>query len=328
MFRALQPDGSGCRWSITLISVPVVGVGFVGFIMWPFRNNLMMWVVTFASIVLGCTSDGSWELLAWVIALPCFVAIFFQLQRWRVARSLVSRGLRQSHVDYVNQPLLLEGSADGVEYAATALTTGAIYPSGAWRGYYTQAGAQHGVCEFQLTFNTAGEVSGMGSDDVGQYTIQGRHALGRVAFSKKYIAGSSSQGGVVRKENLGHTVEYRGNPARLMADGSPSLRGGVRGSWSIEHANGCFDGEWHLWPVMSSWMAAGLVEGSMDAADGDSECCVCFDQPIDTGLEPCGHVALCHGCAARLQPRRCPLCRTEIHQSIRMPLQRAEVVGG
>ena len=39
-----------------------------------------------------------------------------------------------------------------------------------------------------------------------------------------------------------------------------------------------------------------------------------FDALIDTGLHPCGHFALCRGCADRLNPRRCPICRTPIQQ--------------
>ena len=129
-------------------------------------------------------------------------------------------------------------------------------------------------------------------------------------------AGSASAGGVVRAENMGHTVEYRGMAARRAADGTPSLGGGVRGSWHIDHPSGKFSGEWHLWPVMLSSSPAPAADD--DTAEGESECCVCYDRPIDTGLEPCGHVALCAGCASRLRPRRCPLCRANIQHMTRV----------
>eukprot|EP00966_Prymnesium_polylepis_P178200 4126462-Prymnesium_polylepis.1 len=73
---------------------------------------------------------------------------------------------------------------------------------------------------------------------------------------------------------------------------------------------------------MSSWAPAADAADAADVAGGgESECCVCYDAPIDTGLEPCGHVALCAGCASRLRPQRCPLCRADIHHTVR--IQRA-----
>ena len=96
----------------------------------------------------------------------------------------------------------------------------------------------------------------------------------------------------------------------------PSLSGGVRGEWSIRHALGDFDGTWHLWPVVLPSPAPGDEEG--DAADEANECCVCFDRRINTRLQPCGHVALCHACAARLASSRCPLCRAQIVDVLRV----------
>jgi hypothetical protein len=42
------------------------------------------------------------------------------------------------------------------------------------------------------------------------------------------------------------------------------------------------------------------------------ECVVCFEGSINTVLVPCGHVALCSGCAHRLSA--CPICRSDIAQ--------------
>ena len=144
---------------------------------------------------------------------------------------------------------------------------------------------------------------------------------GRLSLTKAYRAGSRNAAGSVRAENLGHRVEYLGRAARLNANGRPSLGGGVRGEWKIRHGTARFDVTFHLWPVMDHWATA-AGDGERDGAGGDeseSECCVCYDQPIDTRLEPCGHVALCAGCASRLQPRRCPLCRADIHFVARAP---------
>lgn len=184
------------------------------------------------------------------------------------------------------------------------------YPTGAWRGYYTVSGHQHGVVEFELAFESGGGVHGSGADDVGSYTLHGRCARdGRVALTKQYEARSRTSGGRLSSENLGHAVEYRGEPARRLEGGGPSLSGGLRGRWSIRHARGDFDGTWHLWPVVLPPAPPG---GHDEATDEDNECVVCYDRRINTCLQPCGHVALCDTCARRLEGRRCPLCREPI----------------
>lgn len=38
-------------------------------------------------------------------------------------------------------------------------------------------------------------------------------------------------------------------------------------------------------------------------------CIVCFENPCNTTLEPCGHSNLCDECVSRLAKRRCPTCR-------------------
>ncbi|EOD38851.1 hypothetical protein EMIHUDRAFT_251637 [Emiliania huxleyi CCMP1516] len=212
--------------------------------------------------------------------------------------------------------------------AAAQSADAAIYPSGRWRaaatrGYYTVGTRQCGVVEFTLHFERGGEVHGSGRDGVGAYQLRGRasanwrlalaigirfseparslpagepgKASGRVALTKRYEGGSLTAAG---RENHGHAVEYRGEAPSGAPEGGrvsprqPSLSGGVRGEWSIRHALGDFDGTWHLWPVVLPSPAPGDEEG--DAADEANECCVCFDRRINTRLQPCGHVALCH----------------------------------
>jgi hypothetical protein len=177
------------------------------------------------------------------------------------------------------------------------------------------------MVEFILRFEGR-EVSGSGRDDVGGYTIQGKVAMdGKMAFSKTYEGGSHTAGGFVSAENHGHTVEYRGEAVRRVDGGVPSFSAGVRGRWYIRHDLGNFDGTWHLWPVMMPAMDEGLSSARLSSSDDENECCVCYDRPIDTGLAPCGHVALCEACATRLynsgaRGRRCPLCRADIENLV------------
>ena len=148
-----------------------------------------------------------------------------------------------------------------------------------------------------------GAVSGAGTDDVGKYEIHGKyHAVTqRVAFSKVYLSGTRNAAGNFNRENKGHRVEYRGQ--------MQSLGAGLRGTWEIKSNIGNYSGAFHLWPVMEGW-----DDGQEATYVVDGDCAVCFDALIDTGLHPCGHFALCRGCADRLDPRRCPICRTPIQR--------------
>ena len=226
--------------------------------------------------------------------------------------------------------------------AEGALVAGAVYPSGRWSGYYTQRDREHGVAAFELCFSAAGVVSGSGVDDVGRYSIIGRHGCGsgsyRVAFSKTYAMGSANAAGmfVGRKGgNLGHTVEYRGEPAAWVGGGGgsggsggvPSLAHGLRGTWTLT-AGGRDRGAWHLWPIMSDWQRQQREPstGASNTGTGDGwleegECCVCMDAGIAAALHPCGHVCLCVACAHRLNPRLCPLCRAPSDRVVVRPQQ-------
>lgn len=170
---------------------------------------------------------------------------------------------------------------------------------------------------------------GQGTDDVGCYLIRGRLAdsNGRLSFTKQYQLGTRNAEGRLCNDNQGHCVEYRGGAARRASDGNPCVGSGVRGDWSIRHAEGNYDGVFHLWPVMQHWTASATA--ASNEAEEESECCVCFERKIDTKLEPCGHVALCAVCAGRLQAgaaaggRRCPLCRAEIQRIDRLQTSEA-----
>lgn len=211
---------------------------------------------------------------------------------------------REAHLQYVGV-----SQDDGTE-----LVRASPFPSGAWRGYYTQYGASHAVCEFPLSFGPDGAVSGRGADDIGSYSLRGVWSAGsgRVAFTKQYLRGSRTAGGGLSSENNGHAVEYRGTAARLTAQGTASLGGGLRGTWSLRDGRHRDSGDFHLWPVMASWTPPEPEDGGTGTEGGEAECCVCYDAAINVRLEPCGHVALCDGCARRLHPQRCPLCRADI----------------
>merc|ERR1712187_596508 len=85
-------------------------------------------------------------------------------------------------------------------------------------------------------------------------------------------------------------------------------------------------GDFHLWPAMPNWhfipCARSLEEKQPMLSrpapplrfevTSDNICTVCFGNPINVCLQPCGHVAVCNACANRLQPPSCPICRTPI----------------
>lgn len=48
---------------------------------------------------------------------------------------------------------------------------------------------------------------------------------------------------------------------------------------------------------------------------GDTECCICLDQPPDVILDPCGHIVVCRTCTLRMwgsSARVCPKCQRAV----------------
>lgn len=249
-----------------------------------------------------------------------FLVVLFYLVTSGYSRSSGSAAERQ--------PVQSEGESYGAAaerpppaevyvQGGSAAPHAARLPSGTWRGYYDQYGYEHQVCEFSLTF-ADGKVGGSGVDDVGAYQIEGVYGgpAGRVAFQKKYIAGSANDAGRVRHdENLGHVAEYRGEPA------GPQLGQGLRGSWFVETSRYRGSGRWMLWPVVDLYSAEAAEAGEAFMRDHptftvaeDNKCAVCFENAIDVVLDPCGHITVCSECAARLSPKKCPICRDSIRQ--------------
>ena len=62
-------------------------------------------------------------------------------------------------------------------------------------------------------------------------------------------------------------------------------------------------------------------EQGADSRDADSHlCCICYFQAKTHALIPCGHMCLCESCVATPAPSfsRCPMCRKEILQVVRI----------
>lgn len=226
---------------------------------------------------------------------------------------------RQHHAPDVREFLL----ADALHFSDSGL------PSGQWRGYYRQFGAEHHVADFALHFDGAtARASGSGVDDVGGYTITGlcSESGTRVAFRKQYVLGSLAMNGRPNPSmNKGHGVEYRAERV------GPNLGQGIKGNWYISDAPGGYvgSGNFHLWPAMDGWQqldpsappqevgghadAVQAMHGAVFSVTEDNICTVCFDRPINACLLPCSHVAVCSSCASRLNPQSCPICRTPIY---------------
>lgn len=56
--------------------------------------------------------------------------------------------------------------------------------------------------------------------------------------------------------------------------------------------------------------------------DGQTECAICCENPIDSALYSCGHMCMCYECAQEqwhgAGDGQCPLCRAVIRDVIRI----------
>lgn len=85
-------------------------------------------------------------------------------------------------------------------------------------------------------------IKGNGSDDVGQYNIDGKVTAsdGVMTYNKKYVPGTGDC-----EENLGHTVSYKGT---LQAQGQ-----GFKGTWSVNNSVYTGSGPFQFYPVAPKW---------------------------------------------------------------------------
>jgi hypothetical protein len=101
-----------------------------------------------------------------------------------------------------------------------------MYPSGAWQGYWEQAGlGRQPMARFELHFQGAA-VTGSGTDIVGRFVMSGNYdtQTGRIQLCKHYLGR--------------HEVIYEGHP-----DGE----GCIGGTWRIEPY---WSGKFLMQPVM------------------------------------------------------------------------------
>jgi len=103
--------------------------------------------------------------------------------------------------------------------------TAELYPSGAWRGFYSYGRGDRHDMQLDLLFS-GGILAGDGIDDVGSFVMHGSYdpVSGACCWTKTYIGY--------------YDVPYSG--AR---DGT-----GIAGSWQLESANGMF----RIWPARGS----------------------------------------------------------------------------
>ena len=100
-----------------------------------------------------------------------------------------------------------------------------IYPSGAWRGFYSYGAGDRHHMQLDLLFSS-GILAGDGVDDIGSFIVNGSYdpVSGACRWTKTYIGS--------------HDVTYSG--AR---DGN-----GIAGSWQLGRGQGPF----RIWPARAS----------------------------------------------------------------------------
>eukprot|EP00929_Paragymnodinium_shiwhaense_P103960 TRINITY_DN6784_c0_g1_i1.p1 TRINITY_DN6784_c0_g1~~TRINITY_DN6784_c0_g1_i1.p1 ORF type:complete len:307 (+),score=40.26 TRINITY_DN6784_c0_g1_i1:86-922(+) len=192
--------------------------------------------------------------------------------------------------------------------------TAAPLPTGSWRGYYHQYGQRWNVSTFELAFDEDRRtVRGSGTDSIGRYSVAGKVSSDgrKLAFQKMYVPNSLADNGRVnRTENKGHMVSYRG------VSRSGLLGQGYKGTWYINVPGGYSGkGAFHIWPAMQGWQNQ-QTEITRFQVAADNVCVICFSNPINACIAPCGHIAACHACLSRMRAAisspGCPICRTPI----------------
>lgn len=103
--------------------------------------------------------------------------------------------------------------------------TAEIYPSGAWRGFYSYGGGDRHHMQLDLLFS-AGILAGDGVDDIGSFIMHGSYdpVSGTCRWMKTYIGS--------------HDVAYSG--ARDL--------NAIAGTWHLGGGNGTF----RIWPARRS----------------------------------------------------------------------------
>jgi hypothetical protein len=147
-------------------------------------------------------------------------------------------------------------------------------------------------------FVGSGELAAGGRNGDSGLGFGGRHS-GAFGLMSSRPAGGASSGG------LGHD-SFRGSGASYDADG---LSGG--GALDDDGAD-ALDAAAAAAASVEMLFEDDLLSGMQADGGGDDDgvCAICFEQPQDVQLLPCGHNSFCYTCVADLQ--RCPLCRAAV----------------
>eukprot|EP00937_MAST-01D_sp_MAST-1D-sp2_P003964 g3964.t1 len=141
------------------------------------------------------------------------------------------------------------------------------------------------------------------------------------------IDGGREEGGGVsalrRLQQPRHVItDHSGTPTRMRRVNSSLFRilsSSDRGS--VDGDDGIGVGGVEV--VVEGHVAAGSGAGA-GAGDGggaeDATCVVCFEVQRDAVLVPCGHASVCMDCARKIAEKngKCPICRANITQALRM----------
>ena len=87
-------------------------------------------------------------------------------QEWVTREGALRNDAAGSYIDSTEISVTMHDRTELVEKSMCA------FPSGKWKGYYYQYGKDHGLLPFQFNFEGM-RVTAQGSDDVGDYSIEG-----------------------------------------------------------------------------------------------------------------------------------------------------------
>lgn len=133
-------------------------------------------------------------------------------------------------------------------------------PSGLWRGWYARSGVIN-TTELLFYFQADGHVDGQGTDILGGFEVHGvvSQDVRRVAFQKRYIAGSPAASGRPNERlDARKVTEFRGAFEGTFGDGSgpaqaaPTGTGDgivLRGEWYLTNCKRPETGLFMLAPV-------------------------------------------------------------------------------
>ena len=67
---------------------------------------------------------------------------------------------------------------------------------------------------------------------------------------------------------------------------------------------------------VAPWRTATCVQKDIDFML--TRCVVCYEGDLEVVITPCNHLCLCIKCRDRLRDKKCPICRGQLENSIRV----------